>query len=283
VNGNPAPGRPAGIRWTMGDVGERGFEALRLSIWGAWNIFGSDAAYTVCVNTVSLDQARARTGRVPDAVAWHDATRALPGFLRGLFGPGMAEGVGWKLAPLRCFPHAHEISLDNDCILWRLPPSIEAWIQERHPNACLMAEDVTACYGQFASQCPREPRNAGIRGLPPGFDLDAALREAIALREREAGAPLHLESELDEQGLQAAALSLRAPLRAVALREVAVCSPFHPHLPEPGECGAHFVGLNTRHIAWDYHGRPADTCMAEHWERLRPELYRLTGAACTPQ
>ena len=41
--------RPVGIRWTIGNVSTRGFEALRLSIWGAWKAFGPDAIYVVCV------------------------------------------------------------------------------------------------------------------------------------------------------------------------------------------------------------------------------------------
>src|SRR4051812_44656347 len=177
MSGPRAPLPPIGLRWTMGDVSERGFEALRLSIWGAWNLFGPEAQYVVCVNTVPLAQAQAHTGPVPDAIAWRDASGELPPFLRGVFGTGMAEGVGWKLAPLRCFPDRFELSLDNDCILWALPPSLRAWLHEGGvEGACLMAEDVRACYGQFAPQCPAQPHNAGIRGLPPGFDLEAALR-----------------------------------------------------------------------------------------------------------
>jgi hypothetical protein len=270
---------PVGIRWTIGDVSERGFEALRLSIWGAWRIFGPDASYAVCVNTVSLHDARRRTGPVPLAVTWYDVTGDVPGFLRAVLGNGMAQGAGWKLAPLRCFPTLWEISLDNDCILWELPPSLAAWLRAPAADApCLMAQDVQRCYGQFDAQCPSGPCNAGIRGLPPGFDLERALRAAIAQREGQAGADLAFTSELDEQGMQAAALSLQHPLRVVTLDEVAVCSPFHPHLPELGRCGAHFVGLNARHIAWDYYDRPADDWMTQHWERHRPALYERTGA-----
>ena len=280
MNPLPSAGRSVGIRWTMGDVSERGFEALRLSIWGARKIFGADAAYAVCVNTVPLQQARARTGALPAGVEWHDATQDLPGFLAGLFGRDMAEGVGWKLAPLRFFPDRYELSLDNDCILWELPPSLQAWLAAAgdDPPPCLMAQDVRASYGQFADLCPPEPRNAGIRGLAPHFDLEAALRAVIAARRQQLGAPPAFTSELDEQGLQVAALGLARAMHAVTLEEVTVCSPFHPHLPELGRCGAHFVGLNARHIAWDYYDRPADEWMTQHWARHRPELYRRTGA-----
>jgi hypothetical protein len=272
--------RPIGVRWTIGDVSDRGFEALRLAVWGAWKVFGDNAAYVVCVNTITPGEAQAKVGSLPAAVAWHDATREdLPGFLRGLFGADMAQGVGWKLAPLRMFPDRWEIALDNDCILWDVPPSMRAWLAHSiDPAPCLLAQDVRACYGQFAGQCPRGERNTGIRGVPPGFDLETALREVIGQRQLQAGAPLVLTSELDEQGLQTAALSLGPPMRVVTLDEVSVCSPFHPHLPGLGRCGAHFVGLNARHIAWDYYDRPADAWMADHWHRHRAELYRRTGA-----
>jgi hypothetical protein len=268
----------------MGDVSERGFEALRLSTWGAWNVFGRSAEYLVCVNSLSLAAVRARTGPVPEAVQWREASRALPDFLGRLFGQDMAEGVAWKLAPLRFFPDCHELSLDNDCILWALPPSIRRWLESPDDaQQCLMAEDVKACHGQFAALCPPGPRNAGIRGLPPHFDLAAALQAVIDARQEQTGRPLALTSELDEQGLQVAALSRAAPLATVSLQEVSVCSPFHPHLPGLGRCGAHFVGLNARHIAWDYYGRPADACMTEHWARHRAELYARCGAPAAAQ
>jgi hypothetical protein len=274
-----APHSRIALRWTIGDVSERGFEALRYSLWGAWHIFGPTAAYVVCVNTVSPEQVRARTEPVPDGVEWHDATGELPAFLARAFGAGMAEGVAWKLAPLRLFPDRHEIALDNDCVLWSLPPTLAVWLAANDARGCLMSEDVRPSHGQFAPQCPAQGVNSGIRGLPPGFDLAEVLRDAIAVRQGNTGAaPPVLRSELDEQGLQAAALSLAAPLRLVRLAEVSVCSPFHPHLPWLGKCGAHFVGLNARHIAWDYYERPADAWMTEHWERHAPLLQERTGA-----
>ena len=268
--------RPIGIRWTIGDVTERGFEALRLSTWGAWHLFGPDAAYVVCVNTVPLAQARERTGPVPDAVRWHDANHEVPAFLAAAFGPRMAHGMGWKLAPLRLFPDRYELSLDNDCILWSLPAALRDWL-DGPPDACVMAEDVRGCYGLFELPRRAAPRNAGIRGLPPGFDLEGALRATLAGTERELGKPLVFDSDLDEQGLQVVALSGEGLVPAVSLDDVTVCSPFHPHLAALGRCGAHFVGLNAHHIPFDYYGRPAAAWMTEHWERHRPALYARTG------
>jgi hypothetical protein len=260
------------VRWTVGDASARGYEALRLSIRGAYNLLGPDAAYVVCVNGIAPEEARQRTGPVPAEVVWRPPGQ-LPDLLRGFLDHGMAEGTAWKFAPLRLFPDRYELALDNDCILWGMPEGMRRWLTSDRNDQCLLAEDVREGFGQFASLCPPEPRNSGIRGLPPWFDLGAALRSVLAER------PVRLTSELDEQGLQVAALSRGGAPLAVGVDDVTICSPFHPHLPDVGRCGAHFVGLNTRHIAWDYHGRPADACMAEHWARHAPFLYRAVGLA----
>lgn len=267
---------PIGIRWTIGDVNERGFQALACSIWGAYRIFGSHAAYAVCVNHVDVSIAQQRAGPLPVEVRWIDATRLMPIFLRHRFDENMAQGVGWKLAPLRVFEDRHEISLDNDCILWSMPAAMEVWLSKRSQQQCLMAQDVRACSGQFADLCRPHPRNAGIRGLPPGFDLEDALRQTLRKLER-TGPFVQLSSELDEQGLQTAALSLDENTLDVTLEDVTLCSPFHPHHPEVGRCGAHFVGLNARHVPWHYHDRPADEWMTEHWRRQHPLMQLRVG------
>src|SRR5437868_2195522 len=163
---------PIGVRWTIGDVSDRGFEALRLSIWGAWHVFGPGAAYAVCVNSVGVREARERTGPVPHAVEWRQVTSAdVPAFLRTILARNMAEGTGWKFAPARLFPQRFEVALDNDAILWTLPPSIERWLAfAAQRGECLLAQDVRTACGQFTAMVPREPAlNSGIRGLPPGF------------------------------------------------------------------------------------------------------------------
>ena len=63
-----------GIRWTMGDVSARGYQALRLSLWGAHRVFGDETELVVCVNTVPVDLVRRRVGNVPPTVRWRDTT-----------------------------------------------------------------------------------------------------------------------------------------------------------------------------------------------------------------
>jgi hypothetical protein len=259
-----------GIRWTIGDVSDEGFEALRLSVWGAYQAFGADAAYVIGLNTVPLEVAKRRTGELPAACEWHEVTGAIPRRLASLLDGGMAQGAGWKLAPLQMFPDRFELSLDNDCILWAVPEPIRRW-RDAADGACLLAEDVRACFGQFASECGDAPRNAGIRGLPPGFDLEQAMLDVV----RTGGHVL--TSELDEQGLQVAAITRSRPLEVVTLADVTICSPFPPHLPHLGRCGAHFCGLNARDLGWQLDGRPASAHVRDHWRRFRSELYARVG------
>jgi hypothetical protein len=235
------------VRWTIGDVSSRGFELLALSIAGARNIFGPHATYVVCVNTIGIDRAQARIGPISKYVDWHDSTGEIPDWLGPYLDPNMAEGVAWKFAPPRLFPDRHVLSLDNDVVLWRMPPTIRDWLQDT--DALLIAEDVLACHGKFAHLCPKEPRNSGIVGIPPHYDRGFHLRALLG----EAG--VRLSSETDEQGLQVA-LVTSMKHRVVSLSEVTICGYFRPHLHELGSCGAHFVGVNVKqhpvaHGFWD--------------------------------
>jgi hypothetical protein len=261
-----------GIRWTIGDVATPGFEALRLAIWGAYRLFGPEAAYTICVNSTRVEDARVRTGTLPEGIRWLAASGTLPEWVRPHVDPEtLAEGKAWKFDPLEVYPERWELSFDNDCILWEMPASIRNWLQAGDPERCLIAADVALAHGAFARWAGTEPRNSGIRGIPPGFAFEQELRALL----RESGAVLR--SELDEQGLQVAAVSRRSSPAVVHLEEVSITSPFPPHLPGLGRCGAHFVGLNEKHVPWEYEGRPATDCLRAHWQRHRAELYRRVG------
>lgn len=255
-----------GIRWTVGDVSDLGFEALRLSILAASKAFGSQASFTVVVNSIPIDEARDRTGPVPARVEW-TAAIGLPEVLKCFLSDEMAEGVAWKLAPPRLYPDRFELALDNDCILWEIPATVKRWLQEEPPR-CLIAADVTAAFGSYTEVAGDRPRNTGIRGLPPGYDLCGALEATLR------SFPFSLSTELDEQGLQAVALDRGRPAHVVSTEEVTICSPFWPHEPRLGRSGAHFVGINSRHLPWSYYDRPATDCIAENWHKLRPDIER---------
>ena len=163
------------------------------------------------------------------------------------------------------------MSLDNDVILWRLPRAVEQWLASDDPAASLIAADTRPAFGQFAGLCGDAPRNSGIRGLGLALDFEAALADVLRLH------PARLQSELDEQGKQKAALKMSCEPLVVETADVSICSPFHPHNPDPGACVAHFVGLITRVMPWSYYDRPATEVRLEHWLNLRAELYARLG------
>lgn len=253
------------VRWTIGDVSLFGFEALRLSMHGAFRAFGDSARYTVCVNTVPADVARERVGALPMTAHFMAVDDLLPEWLEKYFDERMAEGVGWKFAPVVVDSERYELSLDNDCILWGIPQAIARWLEDSAPSFVL-AEDVKPCFGRFADLCGSEPRNSGIRGIPNHFDLGRALRSVLD------ASPGGCTSELDEQGLQVASLERSGPVHVVRTAEVTICSPFWPHEPKLGSHGAHFVGLNARALPFHHYDRPASEWVHENWERLYPAL-----------
>jgi hypothetical protein len=264
------------IRWTIGDARDRGFEMLRLSIASAFRMFGWSARYVVCVNSISTSEAQERTGPLPVSVAWLQVHPADPARLlqRRLDREGIG-GTGWKLYPLRIDSSRYELALDNDCFLWRVPEGMMRWLQS--DNGFLFAEDVERCLGSFDRLCPPGAFNSGIRGLPPGEKFEEALHEVLQQVTKSSHGRLHLTSETEEQGLQAAAICRLQPLFWVKTTEVSICSPFWPRSSELGTCGAHFVGMNASHIPWDYYDRPADLWLEEHWKRHRPALYERAG------
>jgi hypothetical protein len=102
------------VRWTIGDVSQEGFDALRLSVWGMRKLFGDEADYVLCVNSLSVYDARRKTGDLPSGITWLESTEEdAPAFLRDHVYEGMAEGVAWKFAPLRFFPDRHELALEH--------------------------------------------------------------------------------------------------------------------------------------------------------------------------
>ena len=147
----------------------------------------------------------------------------------------------------------------------------------------MMAEHVDRCLGSLQDcRAVVGHVNSGIRGLPPGFALEQRMEAVLACRERDTGDRVVLTSELDEQGMQAVALAEVGEMLRVRIDEVSICSPFWPRQPGLGSCGAHFVGLNSKEIPWNYYDRPGLEVRQEHWDRHRPELYRRAGLEMGP-
>lgn len=259
-----------GVRWTVGNASEAGWQALRLSILGAWGTFGPEAAYAVCVNSCDAETMRRSLGNLPGEVTWIQVAGMNPRFLP-FCDENLSEGTAWKFSPVRCFPDRHELALDNDCILWRCPSAVHEWLAR--PSDVLLAADVMPANGVFNDLTGPVALNSGIRGFPPGFDYERRLIDVLRASGR------ILRRELDEQGLQVVALTRSGHCHTVSLDEITICSPFPPHVSHVGRCGAHFVGLNVRHLPWNFHGRPALECRLGHWQGHLPEVERRVAGA----
>jgi hypothetical protein len=148
-----------GVRWTVGDLSTRGWEAIRVSVHCAVRLFEPRTEYVICVNTVVLESAQERAGVIAECVRWLEVSSAdVPSFL---LPPrtATAQGVGWKLVPTRIFPDAYELSLDNDCILWQKPTVLDQWLG--NANRTLLAEDMQRCLGHFQSSPVQGMINSG--------------------------------------------------------------------------------------------------------------------------
>lgn len=157
-----------------------------------------------------------------------------------------------------------------------MPEGIRGWLEGRDVHRCLLAEGARALHGQLTPFCGHEPRNAGIRGLPPQFPLEDVLQQLLQR------VPSTLDSELDEQGLQVAAVSTFREPAVLSIEDVTICSPFPPHRRELGRCGAHFCGLNTRHYPWQLEEPFAEEWIDEHWRHHLPtrrHRFDLTGCS----
>jgi hypothetical protein len=195
------------VRWTIGPVAPLGYDCLDESI-RCWRLAYGDLCDLVICHNGPVDFGRlAATG-----VSLH-AQRGdeLPGMSRP---PNCAAGGkyrwatmgAWKLYPPRLRPGAHEIFLDNDVVVRRRIPEIDAFLAQRDFLLGLPGTDREkwACwgYGRLAKLGRAPVRNSGLFGLHPWFDLAAAL-------------PTHLlghtwKEYLDEQGLIGIALQDRS-------------------------------------------------------------------------
>jgi hypothetical protein len=263
--------RQIGVRWTVGDVSAFGFETLRLSIESLSRLLPPGSQFAVAVNNISVAEAQERTGDITPKVQWLSSDDCVPTWLRAQVDAQMAEGVAWKLAPVRVFPNAYEIALDNDVILWRLPEPVVEWLESIDKNACVMAQDAQRCLGQFSEHCDSRSINSGIRCISPGLDYESLLRETL----EKSG--VTLRSELDEQGLQATTLA-QLSLKLVSNEDVTICSAFPMHQHHLGHCGAHFVGLNQKWLPYIIHGIHAHEANQQNWLRLKDQVVeRLTA------
>lgn len=85
----------------------------------------------------------------------------------------------WKFAPFRLDPDGHELVVDNDVVLWRVPRSVLRWLDADGVwlgNGDLESGEWTSSrqsYGTYLSwmrrHFPQVSFSSGMMGWPPGF------------------------------------------------------------------------------------------------------------------
>jgi hypothetical protein len=189
---------PLTIRWTMGDWPGRRFhpqayEMLACSVAYARKVF-PDAQLVVATNNLT-PEGESRVHVTCSAYgAWAlPCEEWLPGQVH--HGKHVSStnpndrNTWWKYAPLRVAPDEHELVLDNDVILWRVPAAVRAWLDD--DSTMLLAGDETPTewtdsnqpyggYGGFMKENhPSLSLCSNIIGWPPGVtDLPHPLAEA---------------------------------------------------------------------------------------------------------
>lgn len=222
----PKPAARPLARWTVGDTTPDGFDCLRRSADSLTRLY--DVEVVVCYNGDS-----AITQEALRDFALIDQRR-----FRGVLAPEPV-GVAWKLYPPRLAPDRHELVIDNDLIVSRRLPELDAFFSG--VRTLLLGENGRT-YGRFGRHVPAGYGvNSGLYGMPPGFDFGSFVRfYAGGAWEENALAEHRASRTFDEQGLVALAL-LSRPHLVIPAESVTNCE----HRWVPG-AGHHFVGLNRR-------------------------------------
>lgn len=211
------------VRWTIGAVLEIGVQCLRRSVRLFRSTYGDQFDYAICYNNC-------------DPVTFSDLGVELISQNQYVsMYPYAPTPCGWKFYPPRLRIESHEIFIDNDIVCYRKIPAIERFLAKRDHAMLSEAINIRA-YGAFSDIVPASVlhRNNGLIGLPPDYDLYAALVATMLAYPNRSWA-----EHLDEQGLTVFLLA-QLPYELIPLEDVFICLREY----RIGRCGMHFGGLN---------------------------------------
>lgn len=138
-----------------------------------------------------------------------------------------------RFVPERYDAEAHELWLENDHIMWALPPAFERWLARDDATLCWLVD--WDYYGSYAERVQDFRACPGMFGLPPGMAMPRP-------PENENG------QDMEEQGYIAVWLREHPPHEIVTHDEVSCYMPDHDILKYThsfvGTHGVHLAGLN---------------------------------------
>jgi len=250
------------IRWTFGEnrarpLSPQALDMLEMSIKFAKLLFPK-ARFIVCYNNLKQTTLNALMKIVSETgVEAKDVTNLLPSYLARTD----VKNSWWKYAIPRLDEKAYEILMDNDVVLWRIPPTLERAIKEQALVA--LTDAAGQYYGDFHDLVmnlnPKLKLNAGLLGMPPSFKVDFGLIQRVKLRDF-----FH-----SEQGFTALNFLLyNGKKYLIPLEEVVQLNIIKvpPEELIARYCGGHFAGCSYAHF--DFWEKKYSQAVKNYYRRL---------------
>lgn len=222
------------IRWTIGNVSDYGFLCLKKSVELMKQLLGSKCEYAICHNNLNKYQFK----KLPNVDILIDSKCYLNIYPVNVLKEKKYNNpsVFWKLYPARIRKECHEIIIDNDILIYKLPKKIINFLNSNH---IILTESHKRSYsGVLKNIIPYEFNiNSGIIGLPPNYDFENDIKKTIKNHK------IKWEDHMSEQTLVAYILS-KKKCEIINKKEIYINWNTTKEKISFGTCGVHMCGLN---------------------------------------
>lgn len=221
------------VRYTIGgNPKNEGLEILRLSLNKLRNLIGDKFDFVVCFNNIKQDLLKLLDVELVDQTKFCHSLTVPP------------NDVAWKLYPPRLRKSAHEIFIDNDIIIDKIPKELMQFIDTS--DSFIYTEGLhTTTSGRFKFWPKNETFNSGFFGIPPDFDFNKEIE--VYLKDG-----LGWSNRFDEQGLVGTIFFKQERLIKIGLNTIGIFESG----PIPDLHGYHFVKTNYKtNDSWDFYKR----------------------------
>lgn len=177
-------------RWTCGDCLQQGLDILAESIKRTTSCLGIDNwDWAICYNGLnreSLSFIEKAIGNRPIQLIAQNWVMCpindncqTPRRKDGSFewNGNKCGGTMWKVCPARLRMESHEIVVDNDIVVLKKFPQIDAFLAAN--DKALVLEEPIRFYGRYDCLFPAQAEclNSGLMGFPPKYDFGARIQE----------------------------------------------------------------------------------------------------------
>ena len=217
------------IRWTIGPVRHSGFNCLKLSIDLWRRLYKDTFQYYVCYNNINDKQIAELNSLGVNLVDQNLHKNSLK------YKP---KSTAWKLYPPRLQLDSHEIFIDNDLLVYKKAPWLEAYLAS--DDMFLVTSAHKRFYGIWDFLIPENfPNiNTGFFALPPNYNLHRMIKNTFEMYPGK-----HWQTHYDEEGIMTA-LMMRKNLKIISMEDLFVNNSGMTDY-RLGIYGTHFAGINS--------------------------------------